>query len=400
MSGGTSESVFPARRGFAAELDAIDRSKVLHRIETATARDAQRIIASAGGSPALNPDDLLPLVSPAAAALIEPMAQKAQSITERRFGRTISLYAPLYISNYCGNACAYCGFSAANQVARRALSHADILREAELLRSRHISQLLLVTGESPGHCGAGDLARSAAALKPSFPSLAIEVYPMDTQDYAAMQQAGVDGLAVYQETYDRAIYAQVHPAGPKRDFDYRLAAPERGGEAGFRQIGIGSLLGLNDWRIEAYCLARHAAYLMKHYWTSQVSVSFPRLRPAAGGYQPPHQVSERDLARMIFAIRLILPDAGLVLSTRESAGFRDSMTGLGVTKMSAGSRTSPGGYLDEHGAGAEGQFDVCDGRSVEEVAAAIRSKGYDPVWKDWDQGFEARADGQRPVLKS
>ena len=211
---------------------------------------------------------------------------------------------------------------------------------------------------------------------------------MDTLDYLALRRAGVDGLAVYQETYDRAIYARMHPAGPKRDFDWRLAAPERGGDAGFRQLGVGALLGLNDWRIEAYCLARHAAHLMKHCWQSQVSVSFPRLRPAAGGFQPPHPVDERELAQMICAMRLALPDAGLVLSTREPAAFRDQMIGLGVTRISAGSKTSPGGYLDELGDQAEGQFAVCDERSVEDVVAAVRTRGFDPVWKDWDVGFE------------
>ncbi|MDI6738892.1 MAG: 2-iminoacetate synthase ThiH [Candidatus Edwardsbacteria bacterium] len=402
--------------GFASELDAVDRNGILRRIEAASSGDAERAIARADGSPALAPENIIPLVSPAAAALLEPMAQKAKVVTARRFGRTISIYAPLYISNYCDNACVYCGFSVNNQVARRDLTFDEILQEAKLLKGRRISQLLLVSGESRQHAGAGSLARIAAALKSSFPSLAIELYPLETAEYASLRAAGVNGLTIYQETYDRAVYAQAHPAGPKRDYDYRLEAPERGGSAGFRQIGIGSLLGLNDWRIEAYYLARHAVYLMKHYWKSQVSISFPRLRPAAGGYQPQQPVSERELAQMIFALRLTLPDAGLALSTRESALFRDNMMGLGVTKMSAGSKTSPGGYLDgsaslraetpalwragmltagkldnnldELGKTAGDQFAVCDDRSVEDVAAAIRNKGYDPVWKDWDQGFE------------
>jgi 2-iminoacetate synthase len=390
-------SGFAAEHGFAVELDTIDPAAVLARIDSATADNVTRVISQARHFQPLGPEDLLVLVSPAAAALLEPMAQAAQVITARRFGHTISLYAPLYVSNYCANTCVYCGFNAHNQVARRVLGITEVIEEAKVLKGRHISQLLVVTGESPRHCGAGDLATMARQLKPMFPSLAIEVQPMDTQEYRALQQAGVDGLAVYQETYERGIYAQVHPAGPKRDFDYRLSALERGGEAGFRQLVIGSLLGLNDWRLEAYYVARHAAYLMKHYWKSQVSVSFPRLRPAAGGFQPPHPVSEQDLARMIFALRLALPDAGLVLSTREPAAFRDNMMGLGVTRISAGSKTSPGGYLDELGDQAEGQFAVCDERSVEDVVAAVRGRGFDPVWKDWDAGFEQSAgvDGDR-----
>ncbi|HTY08483.1 MAG TPA: radical SAM protein, partial [Candidatus Edwardsbacteria bacterium] len=276
--------------GFALDLGKIVPSAVQERIAAARAGDAERVIAAAQALQPLDPDDILTLLSPAAEPLLEPLARAAQAVTARRFGRTVSLYAPLYVSNYCGNACVYCGFNAGNDVARRTLSFDEVMAEAQLLKGRHISQLLLVTGESPRHCGVADLERMARALKPLFPSLAIEVYPMATEDYLTLRRAGVDGLAVYQETYDRAVYAQVHPAGPKRDFDWRLAAPERGGLAGFRQIGIGALLGLADWRLETYCLARHAAYLMKHYWKSQVSVSFPRLRPAAGGFQPPHPV--------------------------------------------------------------------------------------------------------------
>ncbi len=373
--------------GFAAELASTDRAALLEAIASASAADAERAIAGADGDATLAAAAILPLVSPAGAALLEPMARRARGITLRRFGRTVSLYAPLYVSNHCANACVYCGFNAGNDVVRRALTPDEVLAEAQLLRDRHISQLLLVTGESPRHADAAALCRMARALKPLFPSLAVEVYPMETDEYRALAGAGVDGLAVYQETYDRGTYAAVHPSGPKRDFDRRLAAPERGGRAGFRQLGIGALLGLDDWRLEAYWLARHAQYLMKRCWTSRVSVSFPRLRPAAGGFQPPRPVSDRELAQMICALRLVLPDAGLVLSTRESPQFRDNMVGIGVTRISAGSRTAPGGYCDGQG-GAGGQFAVCDERPVSEVAAAIRARGYDPVWKDWDAGFE------------
>jgi 2-iminoacetate synthase len=326
------------------------------------------------------------------------MARLAKAVTLRRFGRTIQMYAPLYISNYCSNSCVYCGFNVHNKVNRRTSCPGEILSEARLIKNRHISQLLLVSGECPAEVSLELLEATARDLKGMFPSLSIEVYPMDTPDYERLYKTGIDGLAIYQETYDQNIYSTVHPAGPKRDYQYRLGAPERGAAAGFRQIGLGSLLGLNDWRVESHYLMHHAAYLMKHHWKSQVSVSFPRLRPAAGGYSPEFPVSDRELVQMICAFRLMLPDAGLVLSTREPAELRDNLIGLGITKMSAGSKTAPGGYLDnfdkrgnnldEQGQPAEGQFNVCDDRTVEEVAESIRNKGYDTVWKDWDQGFE------------
>jgi len=351
-----------------------------------------------GGIP--NPQDISLLVSPAAAELLEPMAKLAKAITARRFGKTIQMYAPLYISNHCSNSCVYCGFNIHNQINRRTLSREEILSEARLLKNQHISQLLLVSGECPAEAGVGLLEATARDLKGMFPSLSIEVYPMDTPDYARLYKAGIDGLAIYQETYDQNLYSLVHPAGPKRDYQNRLGAPERGAAAGFRQIGLGSLLGLNDWRVESFYLAHHAAYLMKQHWKSQVSISFPRLRPAAGGFMPEFPVSDQDLVQMICAFRLMLPDAGLVLSTREPAGLRDNLIGLGITRMSAGSKTSPGGYLDEQGQAAEGQFNVCDQRTVEDVARSIKNKGYDTVWKDWDQGFEKQNENQGQNIKT
>lgn len=352
-------------------------------------------LSRAEGQGIMDLEDLAALISPSAEGLLEEMAQKARAVTIRRFGRTIEFYAPLYISNYCKNFCVYCGFNAGNRVNRKTLSLEEILEEARLLHDRRIHQLLLVTGECPEEVPPRMMAEVVSRLKDLFPSIAIEVYPMEEDDYRRIVQAGADGLTIYQETYDREVYLEVHPAGPKRDFDYRLEAPERGAKAGFRQIGIGSLLGLGDWRLEACWLYLHARFLMKHYWRSQVAISFPRLRPAAGGFKPPFPVSDRELVQMICALRLSLPDVGLVLSTRESPEFRDNMVGIGITKMSAGSRTAPGGYLDrldididEQGQMAEEQFSVHDGRSVAEVARAVRSRGYDPVWKDWDKGFE------------
>lgn len=374
--------------GFAAALEGIDRQALSLRIEAAGPAEVRRILKEREQGSGVFPEAVPVLVSEAAGGLLEDMAALARGITARRFGRVIQFYAPLYISNYCRNSCLYCGFNAENRVARRTLSLDEVMEEARLLHGQGIHQILLVSGDCPDAVPVDMLAEMAGRLKKLFPSVAIEVYPLNEEEYRRLYGAGVDGLAIYQEAYSRQVYRQVHPTGPKSVYDFRLAAPERGGAAGFRQLGIGALLGLDDWRLEACLLAHHAAYLMKHHWRSQVSISFPRLRPAAGGFQPPHPVSDRQLAQMICALRLALPDAGLVLSTRESKEFRDNMAGIGITRMSAGSRTSPGGYLDEQGQDAGEQFSVHDGRSVAEVAAAMRGRGYDAVWKDWDRGFE------------
>jgi 2-iminoacetate synthase len=374
--------------GFYQILQSLDAGRIKSNLNNTKTAQVKSLLGSieSGAIPSAN--DVPTLLSPAAGEFLEPMAVLAKTITARRFGKTIQMYAPLYLSNYCKNSCVYCGFNIHNKIVRRTSNHDEIIAEAQLLKNKHISQLLLVSGEFPEEASVEMLEKVAVELKELFPSLSIEVYPLDQADYQRLCRAGIDGLAVYQETYDQDIYSRVHPAGPKRDFIYRLDAPERGAVGGFRQIGIGSLLGINDWRVESHYLMHHALYLIKHYWKSQVSVSFPRLRPAAGGYSPEHPVSDRDLVQMICAFRLMLPDAGLVLSTREPAELRDNLIGLGITRMSAGSKTAPGGYLGEQGQGAEGQFNVNDDRTVEEVAGVIRSKGYDTVWKDWDKGFE------------
>ncbi|MBU1355412.1 MAG: 2-iminoacetate synthase ThiH [Candidatus Edwardsbacteria bacterium] len=375
-------------------IGSLDASRIKKNLPKITTGQVRALLESISTGTIPNPEDIAILVSPAAAELLEPMAQLARTITARRFGRTIQIYAPLYISNHCSNSCVYCGFNVHNKINRRTSSREEILSEARLLKNKNISQLLLVSGECPAEVSVDLLEDIARDLKGLFPSLSIEIYPLDTPDYERLYRAGIDGLAIYQETYDQNLYSTVHPAGPKRDYQYRLGAPERGAAAGFRQIGIGSLLGLNDWRVESYYLMHHAAYLMKHFWKSQVSISFPRLRPAAGGYSPEFPISDSELVQMICAFRLMLPDAGLVLSTREPAHLRDSLIGLGITRMSAGSKTAPGGYLDEQGPAAEEQFNVFDDRPVEAVAESIRAKGYDTVWKDWDQGFEEQRAGE------
>lgn len=330
-------------------------------------------------------DDLMALLSPAAQPMLEELARAAHGLTVQRFGRVIQMYAPIYVSSQCANSCVYCGFSCENHIARATLSPDQVVQEGRFLHREGFRHVLLVSGESHRHLSPDDLGRIAAKLRAVFASVSIEVYPLDSATYSMLIDKGVDGLTIYQETYHRERYAQVHPAGPKRNFNWRLETADRGGQAGFRRLNIGALLGLSDWRVEGAMLGFHAAYLMQRYWKSHVSVSFPRLRPAAGGYQPRFPVADRHMVQLMCALRLYLPDAGLVLSTREPSELRNNLIPLGVTQMSAGSKTAPGCYTVEQE--AESQFEVCDHRTPREVAQVIAHNGYEPVWKDWDAAF-------------
>ncbi|WP_298039131.1 2-iminoacetate synthase ThiH [uncultured Desulfuromonas sp.] len=368
-------------------IDQYDPRQVQAQIEAKTAADVERALAAERP----RPDDLMALLSPAAEGYLETMAAKAHKVTRQRFGNNILLYAPLYISNECNNGCRYCGFSATNKVPRRTLSLDEIEREAAVLHDQGFRHILLVTGELPKAVDNDYLAAAARRIRHLFSSISIEVYPMEEAGYRQMVEAGVDGLTIYQETFDRVLYEQMHPFGKKRDYDFRLGTPERGGAAGLRRIGLGFLLGLGPHRSEAFFLGLHALHLSRHHWRTQVSVSFPRIRPADGGFQPLNPVSDRHFVQMICALRLLLPDAGLVLSTRESAELRDNLIPLGITQMSAGSCTAPGGYAeDDH---STQQFAIDDDRSPDEVCRLIRAKGYEAVWKDWDSAFLDREAG-------
>jgi len=363
--------------------------------------------------------DFAHLISPAAAEpeLLEQMAQRAHALTLQRFGRVIRLFAPLYLSNECINNCKYCGFSRDNPIARLTLSVDEVLREADALRAKGFRNILLVAGEHPKFVSVEYLRQCVAALHKDWPSISLEVGPLDTPEYRVLVEAGADGLVIYQETYDRTVYAQMHTAGPKRNFDWRLHTPERAYAAGFRRLGIGALHGLADWRFEAICMAAHADYLQRHCWKAFLTISIPRLRPCAGEFQPLTQMTERDLVQLVCALRLMFPDVGLVLSTRESPKTRDGLIPLGITLMSAGSHTEPGGYTGAgrdklhqtvrgrivelaSGAsewaparpaepGATEQFMIADERSPAEIAEVIRRLGYEPVWKDWDMALSA-----------
>ena len=351
--------------------------------------------------------DFAVLISPMAAGSLEPLCRRSQQLTQQRFGKVIRLFAPLYLSNECINNCQYCGFSRDNPIFRVTLSAEEVNREGRALLSQGFRNILLVSGEHPKFVSNGYLRECVEALHEEVPGLSLEVGPMETTDYEPLVEAGAEGLVVYQETYDREIYARMHTAGPKRNFDWRMETPERAYAAGFRRLGIGALYGLSDWRLEALSVAAHARYLLRNCWKAQVSVSLPRLRPCAGEFEPLTHMTDRELVQLVCAFRLMFPDVGLVLSTREPARLRDGLMPLGITLLSAGSHTEPGGYtgagksklhhtkrghIVELGASewaspdlnATRQFDIADSRSPEEVARHIRRLGYEPVWKDWD----------------
>ena len=369
---------------FYDEMQQIDWDGLSQAIHAQTPSDVERALSAR----TLGDEALMSLLSPAAAPYLEDMARRAHSVTRQRFGNTMNMFAPLYVSNVCTNRCVYCGFNAGNKIDRVSLTVEQAVEEAMFIHSRGFRHILLVSGEAPHLVPTGYFAELCDALRPHFSSICIEIYPMPTEDYALLSTHGVDGLIVFQETYNEAKYENFHPSGRKKNYRWRLEAPDRGGEAGLRRLGLGVLLGLDDWRVETFCMAMHARYLMRRYWKSQVTISFPRLRPAAGGYEPLYPVTDRHFVQMLTSLRLFLPDAGLVLSTREAPELRDNLVSLGITTMSAGARTEPGGYTQE--TKGEAQFKISDERSPEAVAAMLKAKGFDPVWKDWDAIFLSR----------
>lgn len=345
-------------------------------------------------------------LEPAEDQRLEDMARRSQALTRRHFGRTVRLFAPLYLSNECINSCAYCGFSRENGILRVTLDPGQVLAEARHLAGQGFRNILLVAGEHPKFVSSGYLQEILGQLAPEIPALSIEVAPMETPDYEPLVRAGAEGLVVYQETYHRPTYARLHTAGPKKDYDWRLACPERGHAAGFRRIGIGVLFGLWDWREEAIALAAHLDLLQRTCWKAHLTVSFPRLRPAAGGFEPTHPLGDREFVQLLCAFRIHFPRVGIVMSTREPAPIRDALAPLGVTHLSAGSHTEPGGYTGlgrdnlhltvrgralpcdtEAGALATEQFSTSDQRTPPEVATRLRELGLDPVWKDWDRAI-------------
>ena len=372
---------------FQVELASWPAERVLASINAATPADVDRA-AKREERDAL---DLCALLSPHAAARLEPIAREAQRLTRWHFGRTISMYVPLYISNVCGADCTYCGYAvrSGNKEKRRTLTPDEIRTECEALTAQGFQSVLLLTGEARRAVPPSYIAEAIAIAREHFASVAVEVYTLDQSEYEDFVRRGLDGVTIYMETYDRKTYSDVHLIGEKSDYDYRLDAIERAGRAGVRRISVGSLLGLTDWRLDGFWTALHARHVQKASWQSAVSVSFPRLRHVPERFHIPELVTDKQLVQLILALRLFLPEAGFNLSTRETPEFRDKLIPLGVTMMSAGSSTRPGGY-SLYGEETLEQFEIEDDRPVHEVAAAIRGAGYEPVWKDYDHAFDAR----------
>lgn len=357
-------------------------SQVSHEIYQKTEAD----VIHALQKDRLTLSDFQALLSPAAEKHLEAMAQKSQALTQQRFGKTISLYAPLYLSNECQNICTYCGFSLDIPIRRKTLSEAEIIQEAQILKARGYDHVLLVTGEANKTVGLSYFKKAIQLLKPYFSMISMEVQPLEQEEYENLIQEGLYAVLVYQETYHQEEYKKHHPKGKKSNFLYRLNTPDRLGQSQVHKIGLGILIGLEDWRIDSFLNGLHLDYLEKTYWRTRYSVSFPRLRPSAQGIELKSILSPAQLVQLITAYRLFKPEVELSLSTREPALLRDQLIPLGITSMSAASQTDPGGYSNPE-QNLE-QFEIDDDRSVTEVIQAIQAKGYQPVFKDWELAYQ------------
>ncbi len=374
--------------GFADVIGQYDRDVSTRLFLESTAADVERVLAVAQANMrALTPEEFMVLISPAAAPYIEDMAALSRRFTQEKFGRTISLYIPMYVSNACSNCCVYCGFNHNNDIDRTILTMPQIEAECKAIRRLGpFENLLIVSGEFPSLCGTEYLAGALRTARPYFHNLTIEVQPMRTSQYRRLVEEGLNGVVCFQETYHREAYKKYHPRGMKSIYEWRLNGIDRMGRAGVHKIGMGVLIGLEDWRTDISMLARHLRYLQKHYWRTRYSVNFPRMCPSESGYQPNVVMSDAELAQLTFAFRIFDHEVDISFSTREKPDFRDNMMTLGVTSLSAGSRTEPGGYVSTPQ--ALEQFEVTDDRTPAEVCASIRAHGYEPVWKDWDAVFD------------
>ena len=343
--------------------------------------DVERVLAK----DKIDLEDFKVLISPAAKPFLEEMAKRSYAITKKRFGNTIQMYIPMYLSNECQNICTYCGFSFTNIIPRKTLTDQEILEEVAYIKKQGYDHILLVTGEANKTVGVDYLKNAIKLIREHFSNISIEVQPLDQEEYEALIQEGLYAVLVYQETYHESAYKIHHPKGKKSNFNYRLDTPDRLGKAGIHKIGLGALFGLEDWRVDSFYTALHLKYLQKTYWKTKYSISFPRLRPHEGDVQPKVEMTDSDLVQLICAYRLLDEDVELSISTRESEKFRNNIINLGITSMSAASKTNPGGYsVDEQ---SLEQFEISDERSTEEIKNMIQSQGYEVVWKDWEKGF-------------
>ena len=382
----TKDAVFG--HGFADEIGNYDWDDTIRIVDSASEADVRRVLAKARRNvKPLTPEEFAILISPAADAFLEEMAQLSRHYTLERFGNTISMYIPMYVSNACTNKCVYCGFNHDNPFTRTTLTFDQIEDECKAIKALGpFENLLIVSGEYPSLCGVEYLEKALKRCRPYFHNLTIEVQPMKAAEYERLTHSGLNGVVYFQETYHKEAYKKYHPQGMKSHYAWRLNGFDRMGEAGVHKIGMGVLLGLEDWRADVVMMARHLRYLQKRYWRSRFSVNFPRMRPSESGYQPKVVISDRELARLTFAFRIFDHDIDISFSTREAPSYRDNIMRLGVTSMSAGSQTEPGGYATSPE--ALEQFEVSDDRTPADVAQAIRDHGYEPVWKDWDAIFD------------
>lgn len=337
-------------------------------------------------------EDFAALISPAALPYLEQMAQRSHELTMKRFGNTMQMFIPMYLSNECQNICTYCGFSMDNRLKRITLTDKQILSEVEVIKSHGFDHILLVTGEANKTVGVDYLKHAIELIRPYFSHISIEVQPLEQLEYESLMKGGLNTVLVYQETYHEEDYKKHHPKGRKSNFKYRLETPDRLGMAGIHKMGLGVLIGLEDWRTDSLFCATHLDYLERNYWKTKYSLSFPRLRPFSGGLEPKVAMSDRELVQLICAYRIFNEELELSLSTRESEVFRNHAIKLGVTSVSAGSKTDPGGYASEEN--ALEQFEISDERTPKEIAEMISSNGYVPVWKDWESTFDQVSQAQ------
>ena len=363
-------------------FDTYNWDETLHSIFNKTESDVLRALAASKR----DLEDFKALISPAAFPYLEDMAQISRKLTKKRFGNTIQMYAPMYLSNECQNICTYCGFSMTNVIPRRTLTDEEILKEVAFLKSKGYDHILLVTGEANKTVGVEYIRSAINLVRKHFSNVTIEVQPMDQEEYELLIENGLYAVLVYQETYHRAEYKKHHPKGRKSNFDYRLDTPDRLGKSGIHKIGLGALFGLEDWRADSFFTALHLKYLQKKYWKTKYSISFPRLRPHSGGLEPKVEMTDKDLAQLICAFRLMDEDVELSISTRESEEFRNNIVNFGATTLSAESKTNPGGYVVEPE--SLEQFEISDERSTEDVATMLKKQGLEVVWKDWENNWE------------
>lgn len=362
---------------FTLIFEQLDWSSISMDIMSKTDMDVRRALAK----PKPDLEDFKALISPAAEPYLEQMAQMSYSKTRQRFGSNVGMYVPLYLSNLCANECTYCGFSMQNRIKRKTLNAQEIDLEIEALKKMEFDSVLLVTGEHQTKVGMDYFRHAIPQIKQHFNYLALEVQPLDQEQYAELKSIGMDAVMVYQETYNPSTYAEHHLRGSKKDFFYRLETPDRLAKAGVDKIGIGALIGLDNWRVDSFFVAAHLDYLERTYWRTRYSISLPRLRPCEGGVQPKSVLNDKQMVQLICAYRIFNQHVDLSLSTRESATFRDNIMPLGVTTVSAASKTQPGGYaVDQE---QLEQFEISDERSASDVAAAIKNRGLEPVWRDW-----------------